>query len=267
MPRSPVLFVSHGAPTFALQPGPAGAHLAVLGKQVVPRPRAVLVISPHWMTPTVQVGAAARPSTIHDFSGFDAELYDLQYPVAGDPELAEVVQKALVKAGIPAQLDTQRGLDHGAWVPLMHLYPSADVPALQVSMPHDLDAEQAWALGRALAPLCDQGVLILGSGSLTHNLHDVRFARAAAQQQPAPELAYVSEFSAWVRKAVEQGSDAQLLRSLAEAPHAARAHPTTEHFLPLLVAAGAREPNQPGQWLEGGITYGALQMDAVLWSD
>jgi len=257
MSRLPSLFISHGAPTFALEPGLAGPRLTALGRQL-PRPQAVLVVSPHWMTPTPRVGTAREPETIHDFGGFDPALYRLQYPVRGHEALAKRTIEHLTRASWPAQADARRGLDHGAWVPLMHLYPDADVPTFQVSLPARLDAQGAWAFGQALAPLADEGVLIVGSGSLTHNLYEFRGAHG-------PDEPYVQAFSAWVREAVEQGDRTRLLRALDDAPDARRAHPTTEHFWPLLVAAGAADAGdgpQPAAVIEGGIAYGMLAMDS-----
>jgi 4,5-DOPA dioxygenase extradiol len=260
MSRVPSLFVSHGAPTFAIEPGLAGPRLTALGR-ALPRPRAVLVVSPHWMTPSPRVGMASRPPTIHDFGGFDAALYEIVYPVDGHPELAQRTLDVLAAAGWAPQPDERRGLDHGAWAPLRHLFPEADVPAFQVSLPSRLDSEGAWAFGAALAPLAEEGVLILGSGSLTHNLAEFRMGSDTAQ-------AYATEFSTWVRDAVLRGDSARLRQTLTQAPHASRAHPSTEHFLPLLVAAGAAKAALPAQVIEGGVTHGVLSMDAFLfgWS-
>jgi 4,5-DOPA dioxygenase extradiol len=256
MNKMPSLFVSHGAPTYATEPGLAGAQLRALGK-ALDKPQAVLIVSPHWMTADLEITATSCPETIHDFGGFPKELYALQYPVAGSPELAISVQKLLQSKGIPASLDTQRGLDHGAWVPLLHLYPDADIPVIQVSLPVDADEVDAFALGQALAPLAREGVLVIGSGSLTHNLYEYQVGEVLA----AP---YAQEFSAWVREAVRQGDMARLLKTLRLAPHAARAHPSTEHFLPLLVAAGAA--NNPGvaTVLDGGIRHGILAMESYV---
>lgn len=255
----PTLFVSHGAPTFAMEPGLAGPLLTKLGR-TLPRPEAVLVVSPHWMTPTPRVGTSPRPPTVHDFGGFPAALYELSYPVSGHAGLAQRAIEQLTAAGWSAQSEDQRGLDHGAWVPLLHLYPDADVPVFQVSLPSRLDAHRAWSFGQALAPLADEGVLIVGSGSLTHNLYEFRLGHAH-------EEAYVAEFAAWVRDAVERGDKSRLLRALDEAPSAQRAHPTTEHFWPLLVAAGAADTRfQPGSAvvIDGGITHGILSMDSYV---
>lgn len=257
MSRLPSLFTSHGAPSFALEPGLAGPRLTALGG-ALPRPQAVLIVSPHWMTPTPRVGTALQPDTIHDFGGFDPALYRLAYPARGHAVLARRTIERLNEAGWSARADDQRGLDHGAWVPLMHLFPKADVPVFQVSLPSRLDAGRAWSFGQALAPLADQGVLIVGSGSLTHNLYEFRGGRAEEGQAET----YVRRFAGWVREAVEQGDSARLLRTLDEAPEAQRAHPTAEHFWPLLVAAGAAGESTPATVIEGGIAHGVLAMDS-----
>ena len=256
MTRLPSLFISHGAPTFAIEPGIAGPALTALGR-ALPRPIAVLVVSPHWMTPSPRVGKVARPQTIHDFGGFDPALYEITYPVDGHPALAQRALDLLSAAGWAPQADERRGLDHGAWVPLRHLYPAAEVPAFQVSLPARLDGDSAWAFGAALAPLANEGVLIVGSGSLTHNLGE--FRAGAGSDEP-----YAAEFAAWVRDAVVQGDSARLRQTLAQAPHAKRAHPTTEHFWPLLVAAGAAAAALPATVIDGGITHGVLSMDAFV---
>jgi len=256
MIRLPSLFISHGAPTFALEPGRAGPLLADVGR-ALPRPRAVLVVSPHWMTSDVAVATAVRPRTIHDFGGFPEALYRLEYPAPGHAELAAAAGALLADAGYRVTLDPNRGLDHGAWVPLRHMYPDADVPAFQVSMPAALDAGQAYALGAALAPLAGQGVLIVGSGSLTHNLNEV-FSGDGRDE------AYATAFVDWVRDAVVARDRGRLLSTLQRAPAARRAHPTAEHFLPLLIAAGAAADDAPVQVLHGGMTYGVLSMESYV---
>lgn len=260
MSRLPSLFVSHGAPTFALEPGQAGPRLAALGR-ALPRPQAVLIVSPHWMTPTPRASSAAQPQTIHDFGGFDPALYRIDYPAPGHPALAARAVEVLQAAGWPAQADPGRGLDHGAWVPMRHLFPQADVPVFQVSLPARLDAERAWAFGQALAPLADEGVLIVGSGSLTHNLAEFR------GQDDAAEEPYVREFAAWVHGAAASGDGARLRRTLTDAPHAPRAHPTAEHFWPLLVAAGASPALASWHTVDGGVVHRVLSMDAVVFGD
>lgn len=256
MSRQPVLFISHGAPTFALAPGLAGPQLTALGRSLE-KPRSVLVVSPHWTTRDVQVGAVARPETVHDFGGFAPALYQLDYPVSGDPVLAASVRDLLNDAGWPSTLDAHRGLDHGAWVPLRYLYPDADVPTLQLSMPAQLDAASAYRLGQVLAPLAEEGVLIVCSGSLTHNLYEFRSADGV-------EPAYAREFVAWVRDAVVRGDHERLQDALELAPHARRAHPTAEHFLPLLIAAGASTARGSVEVLDGGFTHGILAMESYV---
>jgi 4,5-DOPA dioxygenase extradiol len=253
----PVLFVSHGAPTFATDPGVAGPRLGEVGRRLA-GVSAVLVVSPHWQTDgAVHVGSVAAPETIHDFGGFPRALYALRYPVAGHPVLAQRAAGLLGDAGFPVRMDETRGLDHGAWVPLMHLLPDAGVPVFQVSPPHGMDTAGALALGRALAPLREQGVLIVGSGSLTHNLYEFR------GQHLHPE-AYAAEFTQWVREAMQAGDVEALLDYRQRAPHAQRAHPTEEHFLPLLVAVGAATPADPVEVIDGGIVHGVLSMESYV---
>ncbi|WP_049622364.1 dioxygenase family protein [Frateuria defendens] len=252
---APVLFVSHGAPTFALDPGELGPRLAALGRRLDGL-RAVLVVSPHWSTRGVKVMTAQVPSTVHDFGGFPEPLYALQYPAPGAPELAREAAALLAEAGFAVTPDAARGRDHGAWVPLLHLLPAARVPVFQVSLPHDLDTAGALRLGRALAPLRGRGVLIVGSGSLTHNLYEI----GAHSEAP-----YARDFTRWVREAV-LAHDALRLRDYRHlAPAAERAHPTEEHFLPLLVALGASRDGEAAEVIEGGITYGVLSMESYGW--
>lgn len=250
------IFISHGAPTFALEPGVAGPLLAEVGREFA-RPEAVLIVSPHWMTRGVRVGASARPETIHDYGGFPRELYRLRYPAPGHPELARETARRLQASGLDVTLDEERGLDHGAWVPMMHLFPQADVPVFQVSMPTWLDSPGAWNLGAALAPIAARGVWIVGSGSMTHNLAEFRSASVG-------EELYVAEFVAFVRAAVVSGDRDRIVHLLERAPHAARAHPTADHFLPLIVAAGAAPAGAPVRVLRGGTTHGMLSMESYL---
>jgi len=237
---------------FALEPGQLGPNLQRLGATL--DVAAILVVSPHWETAGVRVTASARPATIHDFSGFPAALYELSYEPAGAPELAQEVVDLLAESDIPATLDAQRGLDHGAWVPLRYLKPQADTPVVQVSLPHGIDAQGALRLGQALRPLRDRGVLIIGSGSLTHNLYEFR------SHIRDPE--YAQEFADWIAAAVATHDDDALVQYRTRAPHAERAHPTEEHYLPLLVALGASAPDDSRARVEGGMTYGVLSMDS-----
>jgi 4,5-DOPA dioxygenase extradiol len=256
MNRMPVLFVSHGSPMFAVEPALAGPQLRKLGKEL-PRPRAVLVLSPHWITRNVQVSIAAQPETIHDFGGFPEVLYTIQYPAPGAPDVAARALELLNADGWNAT-PSQRGLDHGAWVPVRHLYPDADVPVFQVSMPHTLDAAAAVRLGRSLAPLASEGVLIIGSGSITHNLFEFR------QNVGAAGAAYATEFVDWARRSVRSHDEHALVDYLHSAPHAERAHPTPDHYLPLPFAFGAADSKAPVEVIDGGMTYGTLAMDAYV---
>jgi 4,5-DOPA dioxygenase extradiol len=257
MNKAPVFFISHGAPTFALEPGMLGPQLQALGEQLS-GVSAVLVVSPHWQTRDVTVMTTAAPETVHDFGGFPAALYQLQYPAIGQPQLATEVAQRLTEAGYMVGLDARRGLDHGAWVPLRHLLPNADVPVFQVSMPYDLDTAGAFKLGQALAPLRERGVLILASGSMTHNLYEFR-------QSGGSEAAYAREFTQWIRQAVTGNAVEQLVAYRQLAPHAERAHPTEEHYLPLLVALGARGDGETAHIIEGGITHSVLSMESYAW--
>lgn len=258
MIQAPVFFISHGAPTFAIEPGVLGPQLQAAGQRLS-SVKAVLVVSPHWQTRDVQVMTTRQPETVHDFGGFPSALYDLQYPAPGEPALADAAARLLAAAGFSTGVDARRGLDHGAWVPLVYLLPDARVPVFQVSMPLSLTTVQAVELGRALSPLRSQGVVIIGSGSMTHNLHE--FRQGAARPQ-----AYAQEFAAWVRAAVAANARTPLINYRAEAPHAVRAHPTEEHFLPLLVALGAQQDGDVLQVLDGGgVSHGMLSMESYAW--
>lgn len=249
--RFPAVYVTHGAPTLPLDPGPARDFLRDLGERLG-RPRAILAVSAHWATREPQVSLAAHPRTLHDFGGFPEALYRLQYPAPGAPELAGRVTELLRAAGLPAGTSADRGLDHGAWVPLMLMYPDATIPVTQLSIQPHLDPRHHHAVGQALAPLRDEGVLIVASGSATHNLHEFR---GQGPDSPSPE--WVTEFARWLDAAVTAGRTEDLLEYRARAPHAVRNHPTDEHLLPLYVAMGA---GGTGSVLHGSYTYGILYM-------
>lgn len=255
----PLLFVSHGAPTFAIEPGLAGPKLAELGREL-PKPDAIVVLSPHWMTRgEVSVTASTAPKTIHDFGGFPDALYQVSYPAPGAPELASHIVDLLQTAGWKSRLDPTRGLDHGAWVPLLYLAPDANIPVVQVSMSATLDTRSAWQLGLALKPLREMNVLIVASGSLTHNLYEFRGSTIHGAD-------YVKQFAAWTAKTLQAGNIDQLLDYKQYAPSAERAHPTDEHFLPLFIALGAAGKSYQTLVLDGGITHGVLAMDSYLFT-
>ncbi|MEW9623629.1 dioxygenase family protein [Rhodanobacter geophilus] len=261
MPTLPSLYISHGSPMTALQPGATGARLAELA-QAMPRPTAIVIASAHWLAHTPLVGGAAQPQTIHDFHGFPRELYELRYPAPGAPALAAHVTELLDHAGLAPRLDPQRGLDHGAWVPLRLLYPAADIPVVPVSIQPGLGPAHQYALGRALAPLRGQGVLLIGSGSITHNLHDFRAGYGVEREAP-----YVRPFTAWIEQKLAAGDTDTLLDYRRQAPFAQRAHPTDEHLLPLFFALGAAGDGARAQRIDAGIDLGFLAMDIYRFDD
>lgn len=251
------LFVPHGAPTFALQPGAAGAALRRIAASL-PTPRAIVVLSPHWDTAIPTVGSADRLETIHDFYGFPAELYALRYPASGCREAAAEVIAALETAHLPVAEDRVRGLDHGAWVPLRMMFPDANVPVIPVSIQPHGGVAQAFRLGQALAPLVERGFLIVASGNVTHNLRDFQRAQANAGQTPA----YVRAFSDWLAARLAEHDIAALLDYRQQAPGAVQAHPSDEHLLPLFVALGAAGDFAKAERFHVGIDHYVIAMDA-----
>ncbi|MGA0025374.1 MAG: dioxygenase [Burkholderiales bacterium] len=256
MTRLPALFVSHGAPTLALEPGPTRGFLAQLGAEL-PRPRAILMVSAHWETATPAVSTAPQPETIHDFYGFPKELYRMRYPAPGAAEPAQQALRLLSAAGIEGIAAPGRGLDHGAWVPLMLMYPDANIPVAQIAVQTRLGPAHHFRLGEALRPLRDAGVLIIGSGSVTHNLREL-----GSHDYAAPPPDWVSTFNDWLAGSLKSGDVASLLDYRSVAPHAARNHPTEDHLLPLFSAHGAGTPGIHPQRIHAGYTYGVIGMDA-----
>ncbi|HEY9763363.1 MAG TPA: class III extradiol ring-cleavage dioxygenase [Trichocoleus sp.] len=255
MPRLPVLFISHGAPDLPLRSGAVQDFLRQL-PQTLPHPQAILVVSAHWNSPEPWVSAAPEPKTIYDFSGFPDALYQLKYPAAGAPELANRVVELLSKAGFAAATHPSRGLDHGAWTPLMLVYPEAQIPVTQLSIQYQQGGEHHFRLGRALEPLRDEGVLIVASGAATHNL------RAFNPTYEAPPPDWVTAFDDWLSDAIAQHDTQSLLNYRQLAPHAADNHPTEEHLLPLFVALGAGGKDAQGRQLHSSYTYGVFSMAA-----
>ena len=257
--RWPTLFVSHGSPMLAVEPGQTGPALAAWSAAQGRKPKGILVVSPHWMGEGLALSTRDRQVAWHDFGGFPQELYTLQYPAPGSPELAARVQGLLAESGIVADLDPRRPLDHGAWVPLRYLYPEADVPVVQLSLDMGRDAAGQLELGRALARLRDEDILVIGSGSLTHNLRHVRMP------QDAPALPYVPAFQQWYADKLAGRDLPALLDWEAQAPDAAQAHPHDDHLMPLYVALGAGGAGF--QRLTDEVSYGALAMDAYEFAD
>lgn len=252
----PTLFLSHGAPTLPIMECPATSFLRGLAG-TMERPKAILVASAHWETERPEVSAVASNATIHDFYGFPRVLYQMTYPAPGDPALAMRVAGLLHAAGMKTTLDPARGLDHGAWVPLLLAYPAHDIPVLQISLQTPLGPAHHLELGAALAPLREEGVLVIGSGSWTHDLRRFRGQAADAPVQPD-----VTAFAEWMDQAVQEGRTGDLLAYRARAPFAAANHPTEEHLLPLYVALGAAGAGAKPVHLHASAMYSMLRMDA-----
>jgi 4,5-DOPA dioxygenase extradiol len=253
----PSVFVSHGSPMHALQPGPAGEAWAALGRRAG-RPRAILIASAHWETAQPMLTGAGRPETIHDFYNFPEPLYRLRYPAPGAPDVAQRARELLLEDDFEAGIDASRGLDHGAWSPLLYMYPDADVPVVQLSVQPHLGPGHHFRMGQALRALRDENVLVIGSGHLTHNLRDW----ARGQGAPAP---YAREFQDWVKQRIDARNFEDLINYRSLSAQGVRAHPTDEHFLPLFVALGAAGESRPERVYDA-IDSGVLAMDAYLFS-
>lgn len=254
MTRTPVLFVAHGAPTIALAPGDLGIALRAFVASIPP-PRAVLVVSAHWTTDwELGLTSAERHRLIYDFGGFPDALYALRWPAPGSPALAERAAALVERAGFRARLDSVRGLDHGAWMPLYLAFPAADVHVVQLALP-EVEAPVLDRLGAALAPLRDEGVLLVASGGLVHNLGLVRLSDPEAPPEP-----WARAFDAWAAERIAALDPAGLARWREEAPFAARAAPTPEHLAPVFVALGARTPGDRVETIHEAITHGNLAM-------
>lgn len=252
----PSLFVSHGAPTLALAPGKTGPALEKLGR-ILPSPAAILVISAHWETRDPCVSSAEHPEVLHDFHNFPSELYSLRYRAPGAPGLANQVLDLLSQAGWREGSTLERGLDHGAWIPLRFLFPRADIPVLQLSIQSGRTPSYHYRLGQALSPLRERGILILGSGCLTHNLSETVPGTTSA-------ASYVDEFRQWIVKRLRHAAigDLELYRVLA--PHAERAHPDEKHLLPLFIALGAAHGDTEFVHIDTGTQDRVLALDAFV---
>ncbi|MFC0336992.1 4,5-DOPA dioxygenase extradiol [Kushneria avicenniae] len=250
-----VLFISHGSPMEALDQGDSASAWRALANQIK-RPARIVVASAHWSGFPTRLTGSQTPRTIHDFEGFPAPLYDLQYPAPGEPRLARDVACRLSAAGLQSWIDPERGLDHGMWVPLRHLYPDADIPVVGISISARHDADWHYYLGRQLAQALDDDTLLICSGSITHNLGDTRGDSAEVS-------GYVDAFQTWISQQMAQRNDAALLDYRRQAPAAVRAHPTDEHLLPLFVALGAGDTRAP-QRFNAVVSHQALAMDAYL---
>jgi 4,5-DOPA dioxygenase extradiol len=252
----PAVFVSHGAPDLLLHASPVRDFLAELGTQLG-KPRAILVISAHWGTKIPTVSAATQATTIHDFWGFPDELYQMHYPAPGAPELAEQTIKLLTQAGFETATHSSRGLDHGAWEPLWLIYREAKIPVTQLSIQPHLGTSHHLQIGRALAPLRDQGVLILASGATTHNLR--AFGSYPFDAVPP---AWAKQFDDWLETKIAHNDLEALLDYRKQAPYAIQNHPSDEHLLPLFVGLGAGGVMGKGKQLHSSFTYGVFSMAA-----
>jgi 4,5-DOPA dioxygenase extradiol len=256
----PTIFVSHGMPAIVIQPGPTHNFLRRFG-QTFDRPKAVICVSAHWEAVGPMLTATAMPETIHDFSG-PPILFKKKYPAPGAPDLAQDAVGLLTRAGLDATIDSSRGLDHGAWVPLMLMYPEATIPVVQLSVQTELDSRHHLNLGTALQPLRERGVLILGSGGATHNLPEIR--KYHLDSDP-PD--YAVAFDAWLEEAITTGKEEALINYEQEGPFASQNHPyPAEHFLPLFVPLGAASSGATGRLVHKTFMYGVLSMAAYAWA-
>ena len=253
--RMPAWFLAHGSPLLAVEKDDFTSALR-REAPALPRPRAVAVVSAHWEARgPIRVTSAERPPLIYDFSGFPPELHDVRYPCPGDPSLASEIVKMLLDAGLTAVADPRRGLDHGAWVPLVHAFPKADIPVVEVALPVPRTPDDVVRMGKALAPLRDRGILLMGSGGLVHNLGRVRF-----EDKAAPVDDWAREFDVWVRDRIRAVDLPGLAAYRPRAPQAALAVPTTEHFDPVFFVLGAGAAGDRARDLFEGFHYGNLSM-------
>ncbi|MGL5942770.1 MAG: DODA-type extradiol aromatic ring-opening family dioxygenase [Waterburya sp.] len=255
MSQLPTLFISHGSPDLPLRPSPTRDFLTQLGKQLK-KPKSILVISAHYNTIHPIVSAATQPKTIHDYGGFPSKLSSLNYPAAGDPQLAHQINNLLLEFGFTCEIVTNRGLDHGAWDPLIIMYPDADIPVTQLSIQPAQDPAYHLRLGQAIAPLREEGVLILASGTATHNLWEMDSVFDASPPS------WVSDFAEWLNRKVIAGDREALINYQQLAPYAKQNHPTSEHLLPLFVALGASGERAKVTQLHSSYTYGVFSMAA-----
>jgi 4,5-DOPA dioxygenase extradiol len=253
--RMPAIFVGHGNPLNALLDNAYTRAWAALGA-AVPRPRAVLAISAHWYMPGVAVTAMPVPRTIHDFGGFPRELYEAEYPAPGSPELASRVQKLL--SPLPVTLDERWGLDHGTWSVLLHVFPKADIPVVQLSIDETQPARFHYDLGARLQPLRDDGVLVLGSGDIVHNLHAYAWGRREVEPYD-----WALRFESRARACIEAANHEPLIEYESLGKDALLAVPTPDHYLPLLYVLGAATAREPVSFPVEGMDGGSVSMLAV----
>jgi len=249
----PAVFISHGSPMVALQRGDYQDALAAFGGAL--RPKAIVAISAHWSSgKAIGITGSMRHSTVHDFGGFPRELYELTYNAPGSPELAQRIVGFLAQAGWQSAITENRGLDHGVWIPLRLIFPAADIPVVALSVPLQHSPAELYRIGEVLAPLRREGVMILGSGGIVHNLHLVHF-----EDEHAPVNAWAAEFDSWFRDTVQQQNLPDLLDFASKAPNARLAVPTFEHFAPVFVVLGAGNRGDASTIYEGFV-HGNISM-------
>ena len=251
----PAFFFGHGNPMNALEQNAYTEGWSAIGK-TLPRPRAILSISAHWFVPKTGVTITTAPRTIHDFGGFPRELYQVKYPAPGDPDLARRVQKML--APLQVNLDESWGLDHGTWSVLFHVYPQADIPVVQLSIDETQPAAFHYELGRRLAPLRDDGVLIMGSGNLVHNLHAYAWGR-----HPVDPFDWAIRFEQQVREMIVAGEHKPLIEYEKLGRDALLSIPTPDHYLPFLYALATRQQGEPVAFPIQGVDGGSISMLTV----
>lgn len=250
----PAVFISHGSPMVAVETGKYNEALAAFGRDV--RPEAIVVISAHWVSDAkIRISSATQHKLIYDFGGFPRALYALQYPAKGSPALASEVADKLQENGFAAELDANRGLDHGVWIPLRAIYPAADIPVVEVSLPLTLEMRELMHVGEILAFLRQRGVMIMGSGGVVHNL-----ALADIGRRDRPVDAWASAFDEWFETTMEAGNIDGLLQYEQLAPYAAEAVSTKEHFLPVFVVSGAASKTATMQTIYSGFEYGNISL-------
>lgn len=261
--KSPALYISHGSPMIVVEQSQARTFLEDYGRRWA-SPKAIIVASAHYEAPGgPELTSGRSPETVHDFGGFPEILYRMRYPAPGAPEIAAAAAELLAEAGFAPRLNPERGFDHGVWTPLMLMQPQADIPLVALSIDRAQSPEWHFNIGRALAPLRDEGVAVIGSGSATHNLRAFfsgQFPAGAKGQD------WVEDFRAWLAQHIEAGDAASLLDYRRQAPHAIENHPTEDHILPLFVALGAGGPG-PGKRIHASVDHSVLAMDSFAFGD
>ncbi|ELE1962837.1 dioxygenase [Vibrio vulnificus] len=263
MRLAPLMFVGHGSPMFALGANIEAQQQATdnLTNQIAKfdEVEAVVVISPHWLTHGNVVTTGAQPETIHDFGGFPPELYELTYPAVGSRIIGNNVIDLLNANGFETTADNKRGWDHGVWVPLRHLRPKADKPIVQLSLNVNLSPDELERLGNILRQLRKQNIAVICSGSLTHNLHDIRMSHERVAD-------YANKFETWARKIVLEGNVKAAKQPHVESTDYAKSHPTSEHYLPLIIAMAAKDDADNFEVLESPILHHSISMESYVWS-